>query len=560
MSAVPIGAAFEIAVPTVSTTPTETATATVTPTPTLTPTVTVTPTPTVTDTPTLTPTPTTTDTPTVTPTPTLTATPTNTPTPTVTATPSCGNGIVEGSEECDDGNTESGDWCSATCASELPEGCILATEAEYRAAFGADPTFQMMLIRGQLSGYATTLLNVARCTDTNGQPMYLAHVKHASNTNPSVLLFMSRFDIDASFTTITYEDRDTSGRIYFIWGAIEFDYTVDPPTLTVLDGHNQPVEQAVAPSALRSLLASLSWPPGAFAATTGGYRDPCQVKDEAAQQCVAAGVPTCGACYDGAAQCWQAAKSRAGGKLAGALRCLSTAYTCVQCTATLISCDFVLGDPCLTYDCTRGRCGMAANDDGDVFYRCAATYPPESACGTCQRCDAGECVSCDAGCGSCDNGSCVSGCEECSTCTDDECTPLAQQDTAAYAKVTGEVHWPFDSDQCTMATGCAECGWCLAPGWTQGCSLWVQVEAQYFNCTGQYIGYCFGEYFAPVICGAQCGVDLVCDPEAGTAAAWRNAHCDPPDLPPIPQTPAVGDVFSFLSQADQDNGCCQAPQ
>ena len=30
----------------------------------------------------------------------------------------CGDGVVEGSEQCDDGNTTSGDGCSATCTSE----------------------------------------------------------------------------------------------------------------------------------------------------------------------------------------------------------------------------------------------------------------------------------------------------------------------------------------------------------------------------------------------------------------------------------------------------------
>jgi cysteine-rich repeat protein len=36
----------------------------------------------------------------------------------------CGNGILEGSEECDDGNTTSGDGCSAFCTSEVaPPQC-----------------------------------------------------------------------------------------------------------------------------------------------------------------------------------------------------------------------------------------------------------------------------------------------------------------------------------------------------------------------------------------------------------------------------------------------------
>jgi len=32
----------------------------------------------------------------------------------------CGNGVIEGVEECDDGNTVSGDGCSATCTTEVP--------------------------------------------------------------------------------------------------------------------------------------------------------------------------------------------------------------------------------------------------------------------------------------------------------------------------------------------------------------------------------------------------------------------------------------------------------
>jgi cysteine-rich repeat protein len=71
-----------------------------------------------TSTPTATATATATGTRTATPTATATATATQTATP--TRTPFCGNGIPEGPEQCDDGNTNGGDCCSATCQFEAP--------------------------------------------------------------------------------------------------------------------------------------------------------------------------------------------------------------------------------------------------------------------------------------------------------------------------------------------------------------------------------------------------------------------------------------------------------
>ena len=35
----------------------------------------------------------------------------------------CGNGTIQGNEECDDGNTDACDGCSATCQDEPPLVC-----------------------------------------------------------------------------------------------------------------------------------------------------------------------------------------------------------------------------------------------------------------------------------------------------------------------------------------------------------------------------------------------------------------------------------------------------
>jgi len=59
-----------------------------------------------------------TPTPTPTPTPSPTPSPTPTPTPSSAAEAICGNAILEGSEQCDDGNTTSDDGCSNMCISE----------------------------------------------------------------------------------------------------------------------------------------------------------------------------------------------------------------------------------------------------------------------------------------------------------------------------------------------------------------------------------------------------------------------------------------------------------
>jgi len=47
--------------------------------------------------------------------------------------PVCGNGVLEGAEECDDGNTDPGDGCDGACASEV-EATAFLEPPEYQAS------------------------------------------------------------------------------------------------------------------------------------------------------------------------------------------------------------------------------------------------------------------------------------------------------------------------------------------------------------------------------------------------------------------------------------------
>ena len=51
-------------------------------------------------------------------------------------TSSCGNGTIETGEQCDDGNRNSGDGCSASCATEPGFGCAATLRSDGEACQG----------------------------------------------------------------------------------------------------------------------------------------------------------------------------------------------------------------------------------------------------------------------------------------------------------------------------------------------------------------------------------------------------------------------------------------
>lgn len=53
----------------------------------------------------------------------------------------CGNNILEGAEQCDDGNTDNGDGCSSVCMNEAPGGSMVYVRLTPQENGGADPEY-----------------------------------------------------------------------------------------------------------------------------------------------------------------------------------------------------------------------------------------------------------------------------------------------------------------------------------------------------------------------------------------------------------------------------------
>lgn len=85
---------------------------------------------------------------------------TNPPSPIPTAPPNstvCGNGVKEGSEECDDGNAANDDSCTTTCTSTGLKAALIIESAEY----SVDSTNQNVLVKA-------TVKNLGNAATGNG--------------------------------------------------------------------------------------------------------------------------------------------------------------------------------------------------------------------------------------------------------------------------------------------------------------------------------------------------------------------------------------------------------
>jgi len=165
--------------------------------------------------------------------------------------PVCGNGQREGSEACDDNDTDSGDGCSASCAVESGYTCsgspsvctqisstplaitVLPLPAtananassrnlaliRFRATAGPDPVLFKSAMFGATTGNLSSLTNYSLWRDTNGDGVADTKVldQHANNSTETILVF---FDAAVAQNRVIQMGQSA---IFEVRGDVRFD-------------------------------------------------------------------------------------------------------------------------------------------------------------------------------------------------------------------------------------------------------------------------------------------------------------------------------------------------
>jgi cysteine-rich repeat protein len=389
----------------------------------------------------------------------------------------CGDGAWEPpAEQCDDGNTVSGDMCSATCTLELPASCAVVSAAQYEAAHGADPSFQALRAVADGTGYNPALASPVRCVAQDNIEIYLAVLFHDSGASAPGLIIRSRPDLPEQFRHVLYRQVSaTDHRIVFAGGALKFDTTLNPDvsTLSVLDGAG-----AVSAPMLPSKGVPLS-----TCQQLADLQDACLMRNGLAENYWAVfGWP-------GAVLAFSAAEL--------------TGWQCTQFMTSIVNsvmqCNHPLGDACRTAACHQGACHLVANDQtGAVVWSCSTTGG----------------YLCDGGCTSCDpvNG-CVSTCSgNCQKCENGMCTttlPVPPASVPKWAKV-----WINSKTGPQCSCGSVDCN-VLASS---------SVGWRYYPCDNSppvyHVGYCSGGETGSCPDQDGCGVFASCNPDVLNGIAW----------------------------------------
>ena len=471
----------------------------------------------------------------------------------------CGNGVFEPpTEECDDGNTVSGDACSAACQLELPPNCSVVPASDYETAWGTDAFYLTVRTRGEALGYSSSYLQTARCTlSGSGALVYLAVMNKPGGTDSDVVLIGSRPDVPDPFKTLIYRSVSaTEQEIIFADGAIRL--TTDPSgdwyNTDVLDVSGQVMPR-----------------PGVN--TTGVPAPTCAEHDNSYFACLARSVaetlttttqaPTCALNIYSCARitgglkqwwpffvCFAVAETFSGATSGGWCGGLVMELT----SNAWVECDPVDNNECRTEDgnCHKGTCSFVWEENpggGDPvsYWKCVTANPPEPLCDACHTCAGGGCVV--AGCSACRK------CDPTTGCTIDVTPPLT---AIKWAKVS---QWVGVGGNCSCSpSNCT-------------CNAMGGVTVQFYGCRQLPLA-------APLkgTCGAQssgsahmpppCDPPEQCKTEFQKKLVWAGYNSCTQCTPGLEVTcqmiapfeakgPApVGYIFDLRTDDEKETGCC----
>ena len=148
----------------------------------------------------------------------------------------CGNGTVSATEECDDGNHDNGDGCSANCVVEQePGACVPVTTSEVRDNARDDPAYRTLLPKIAAMGFDMSRMIFPMKCGMGGAPFYVGGFANLTPGGQPMLLLSQRglFDDGSTRTFAAY--TPTQDDTYLILGERRFHIVKTSATTGRLD-------------------------------------------------------------------------------------------------------------------------------------------------------------------------------------------------------------------------------------------------------------------------------------------------------------------------------------
>lgn len=463
----------------------------------------------------------------------------------------CGDGSQQPSEECDDGNTQDGDGCSAQCLVELPEGCQWVSEIEYFNAVAENETFEWLFAAasGDL-GFDSVLRNTVRCQRVPPLTYYYGILDHPVTGETAALVAIQVENYLSEWPTDFTPIRPAPGFEALLMRPVGLDvlaidslpftfhYTVDSTgevNLEILDRSGQLVSEGDGG-------AAGSGPP-AYSPFVDRLPT-CDERNAEHRQCFARET-----------NLWDLADCaitivcvietiRAGGNplaFCGALEmvpgwgvgdCLNLAgapYACGHSSPK--------GKRCRRSDCAAGTC----RPNSGVLFSATQPYVCDVPLLAQSECDTEGCEQCDG------TGACVAQCQDdCDVCEGGMCTPL--KDSMKVVGVTG-----LNGQKISFANN--------APCNPQpGCNMHASLSMQWRTCSGsaslENSGKC-GYFTAvgttgPPLCGVHHGEGICNDVDGFLRVLQDVRECA--EARGWPFTPEIEDRLDFAPNSPAWSG------